>query len=121
MDTRHTHRIQIVQKLFPLSFTGLGTQSIPEEDQTVLDIVKNLKKIDKLIEIYAPRYPLSKIAKMDLSILRLSMYELIIEKKEPPKVIIDEAVTLAKEFGNEKSYSFINGVLGTALKTVTKL
>ena len=116
MDTRHTHRMEIVQKLFPLSFTGLESQFSAEDNLTVQDIIKNLKQIDTLIEAYAPRYPLAKIAKMDLSILRLSIYELVIEKKQPPKVIIDEAVTLAREFGNEKSYSFINGVLGSALK-----
>jgi N utilization substance protein B len=47
-----------------------------------------------------------------MAILQLAIYELLIEKKEPPKVIIDEAVELAKEFGSEKSYAFVNAVLG---------
>ena len=53
-----------------------------------------------------------------LAILRLAAYELLIEKKEPPKAIIDEAIELAKAYGNEASSSFINGVLGTILKTI---
>ena len=116
MDKRHAHRIQIVQQLFPLGFDGLTPASVEETDEVTADIIKNLPRIDETIQKFAPRYPLKKIAKIDLSILRLSVYELLVEKTQPPKVIIDEAVTLAREFGNEKSYSFINGVLGTALK-----
>lgn len=116
MDKRHEHRIKLIQELFPLSFKGLSIKNIEDLDPTIKIIIENLSMLDTLIEKYAPRYPLSKIAKMDLAILRLSMYELLIEKKEPPKVIIDEAVRLSKEFGNEKSYAFINGVLGSALK-----
>ena len=58
---------------------------------------------------------LENIAKIDLAILRLATYELLIEKKEPPKVIIDEAVELAKTYGNEHSFQFVNGALGTIL------
>ncbi len=115
MDKRHTHRMQTVQKLFPLGFEGINPAT-NDTDPTFNSVVRNLKKIDLVIQKYAPRYPLKKIAKVDLAILRLSMYELLFEKKQPPKVIIDEAVILAREFGNEKSYSFINGVLGSALK-----
>lgn len=116
MDKRHARRIEIVQKLFPLGFEGISPTSIGNDDPLARDIINKLDRIDKIIQTYAPRYPLKKIAKIDLSILRLSLYELLIERKQPPKVVIDEAVTLAKEFGNDKSYSFVNGVLGSALK-----
>lgn len=118
MDKRHANRIKLVQKLFPLGFEGLTLDRINNTDKILKDIVGHLRKIDLIIQKYAPRYPLKKIAKIDLSILRLSIYELVIEKKQPPKVIIDEAVTLAREFGNEKSYAFINGVLGSAWKNI---
>lgn len=72
--------------------------------------------LDTKIQSAAPEWPLDKIAKIDLAILRLAVYELVIEKKEPPKVIIDEAVEIAKQFGNENSAKFVNGVLGTILK-----
>ena len=112
MDKRHQHRIKLVQDLFAYSFN--------KQKESALDpILAHLKKIDKAIEQYAPRYPTDKIAKIDLAILRLSIYEIMFEKKNPLKVVIDEAIILSKEFGTEKSYAFINGVLGALLKNTT--
>ena len=71
--------------------------------------------IDQKITESAPTWPIDKLNKIDLSILRLSVYELE-NTQTPPKVIIDEAVELAKELGAEASPSFINGVLGTIYK-----
>ena len=79
-------------------------------------IIANLKSIDSEINISAPEWPLERINKIDLAILRLAIYELLLEKSQPPKVIIDEAIELAKEFGAESSAPFINGVLGDILK-----
>lgn len=76
--------------------------------------------IDPLIEKKAPEWPIDKINKTDLAILRLAIYEMAIEKKQPIKVIIDEAVELAKEIGGEGSPSFVNGVLGTIAQEYTK-
>ena len=64
----------------------------------------------------APEYPIAKINRVDLAILRLAVYELLVEKREPPKVIIDEAVELAKEYGGETSPAFVNGALGKLIK-----
>jgi len=80
------------------------------------EIQPNLEYIDKLIEKAAPQFPLVKIAKIDVAILRLAIYELCVKKNQPPKVIIDEAIELGKEFGSDKSPAFINGVLGTIYK-----
>jgi len=63
----------------------------------------------------SPAWPIDKLNKIDLAILRLSIYELLIGNI-PPKVIIDEAVEIAKEYGSESSPSFVNGVLGTIYK-----
>ena len=117
MDARHLKRISIIKTLFALSFNRKQTQEA-NIDPTITKIIKSFKQIDEIIEKYAPKYPVEKISKIDLAILRLSVYELMLDKKNPPKVIIDEAVELAKEYGNEKSYSFINGVLGSLLKNV---
>lgn len=78
-------------------------------------ITKHLVRIDKLIEKSAPAFPVDKVAKIDLAILRLAVYELLFAKKTPPKVVIDEAVEMAKEFGADTSSSFVNGVLGDIL------
>lgn len=101
-----------MDKLFSYSFDN--NQTNPE----VAQIVGHLTDIDKKIEVAAPEWPVDKIAKIDLAILRLALFELIVEKKEPPKVVIDEAIELAKEYGNEHSSKFINGVLGTVLKSI---
>lgn len=80
-------------------------------------LIKNLKKIDKLILKIAPAWPLKKINRIDLAILRLAVYELlIVDKNTPPKVIVDEAVEIGKEYGSASSPSFINGVLGKLIE-----
>lgn len=107
-DPRHQRRRKIVRQLFALSFNQ--NQGIEEETKKVW--VKR-EKIDPLIQETATEWPLEKLNKTDLAILRLAVYELKIEKKEPVKVVIDEAVELAKEMGSENSPSFVNGVLGT--------
>ncbi len=101
-DPRHQHRIDRMQELFAQSFQGNTQNAV----------------IDDAIRAAAPEWPIDKIAKIDLAILRLACYELMVEKKEPPKVIIDEAVELAKAFGNDNSAKFVNGVLGTILKSL---
>jgi N utilization substance protein B len=108
--------MKIVQNLFAQIFYN-NTKNLPNEDETTIEEIKpHLTTLDELIKKNAPKYPLDRIAKIDLAILRLAIYELIIEQTEPPKVIIDEAVTLAKEFGGDRSYAFINAVLGAVYK-----
>ena len=111
-DPRHQKRISLVQEIFAVGFDKA------QINDDVKNIVNNLDKIDKLIIQSAPEWPLDKIAKIDLATLRVALYELTVEKKEPTKVIIDEAVEIAKEFGNPNSAHFINGVLGTIIKLI---
>jgi transcription antitermination protein NusB len=106
-DPRHLHRVKLMQSLFSQTFHEKSFT-----DSTLQDIMVHLSEIDDLIKQAAPEYPLEKIAKVDLAILRLATYELTIEKKNPPKVIIDEAIELAKEYGGDASGAFINGALG---------
>jgi N utilization substance protein B len=110
-DPRHQKRLSLVQKLFSESF-----HESPSNDPKLSEIKSKITDIDEMIRKSAPTYPVEKIAKVDVAILRLAIYELKYEKTEPPKVIIDEAVELAKELGGEGSPKFINGVLGTLLK-----
>lgn len=89
-------------------------KKLPETDFTTRAFHGALQKvaeIDPLIAEFAPNWPLEKIAKIDLVILRLGTYELLFNDEIPPLVAINEAVELAKEFGGEKSSQFINGVL----------
>ncbi len=109
-DPRHLRRREAVKSLFAETFT---TQPNPSE--LVQKILDQKEKLDKLIRDAAPQWPIDKLNKIDLAVLRLAVYELENENT-PPKVVIDEAVELAKEFGSESSSSFINGVLGTIYK-----
>lgn len=111
LDPRHKIRQEIVQSLFSFSFLE---QKI--DNPKTKDITQNINVLDEKIKKVAPEFPIDKINKADLAILRLAVYELLIEKKEPPKVIIDEAIELAKEFGGESSPGFINGALGKLVK-----
>ena len=114
-DTRHERRIHVVQDLFAYSFENKQFTP-PHEDEMFVSITEHIADIDAWIVKYAPKFPIEKISKIDLAILRLAVYELVINPVEPQKVIINEAVELAKEMGGEKSYLFINGVLGKSVQ-----
>src|ERR1700722_74779 len=111
-DPRHKRRQHLIQEIFSTEFHD---QKVSSESQEVL---KHVTFLDKEIQKAAPDFPVDKINKVDLAILRLATYELLIEKKAPQNVIIDEAVELAKEFANESSPAFINGVLGNIIKKI---
>lgn len=102
-DPRHKKRELKVAKLFASSFIPSFTSPL-----------------DELISKAAPEWPLKNINKIDLAILRVASEELS-NSDTPPKVVIDEAVEIAKKYGAENSASFINGVLGTILKNINKL
>lgn len=111
MDKRHKNRIETVQNLFAYLFNK-SQHNLPYPSDLTIKIIDHLKEIDAIIKVHAVKFPIDKIARIDLSILRLAIYELVITSVEPKKVIINEAIELAKEMGGEKSFSFINGVLG---------
>ncbi len=128
-DHRHTKRIKLMQYLFATVFdhnrlttnkkadyaSDINLQYQQPADapiwQEVELIIKSLALIDAQIQQFAPERPLAGINQVDLAILRLIVWEASY-KKTPKKVLIDEAVELAKEFGSESSPRFVNGVLG---------
>ncbi|MFH1187159.1 MAG: transcription antitermination factor NusB [Candidatus Levyibacteriota bacterium] len=110
LDPRHQRRQKLVEDLFKIQFLS---QKISPDAKKILE---QRESIDKIIEKAAPEFPIDKINKTDLAILRLAVYELIMEKKEPPRAVIDEAIELAKEYGGETSPAFINGALGNIIE-----
>lgn len=84
--------------------------------QLVNGVRKHKKALDEVLQPVAPEWPLDQIARMDHTILWIGAYELLYTQDVPPKVVINEAVELAKSFGGDNSSKFINGVLGTVLK-----
>ncbi len=81
-------------------------------------VTENLQQLNAIIEKAAPEWPLDQITIVDRNVLRLGLYELIYGSKEevPPKVAINEAIELAKNFSGESSGKFVNGVLGTVFR-----
>lgn len=112
VDKRHLARMALVQALFAAEFPGQSW----EELETVYDkqiwqaIRQNQVEYDREIAQVAVERPVSELAKIDLIILRLILHESK-TKDTPAKVLIDEGVELAKDFGGENSYAFVNAVL----------
>lgn len=133
MSSRHLARSIAMQSLFEQDFNeapatsldvivernaanfGPGLEEIDFVKRLVNGVVKHRKKIDGIIEKAAPEWPIDQISIVDRNILRIGLYELLYGSKTevPPKVAINEAIELGKNFGGESSGKFINGVLGT--------
>lgn len=90
-------------------------------EELVHGVIKHQDDLDEKIRPIAPEWPIEQIARIDRNVLRLGLYELLHRKDVvPPKVAINEAVELAKAFGSDNSSKFINGVLGTAFRTLVE-
>ena len=135
-SNRHLGRIIALQTLYEHEFRQeAGDDSYVLEDilnrniarysETVDDlgfirslvngVVEKQADLDRQLQPVAPEWPIDQIARMDRIILRIGLYELDYLSDIPPKVVINEAVELAKAFGSDNSSKFINGVLGTLL------
>jgi len=88
-------------------------------ENLVHGVIEKTSELDSKIQPIAPDWPLDQIARIDRNILRLGLFELLFKSEiVPPKVVINEAVELAKAFGSDNSSKFINGVLGTAFRNL---
>ena len=101
----------------------LAIDELEEYDKDLFEkitegVVNNIEQIDKLIEKYAPQWPIQQMKLVDLQILRIAILEGFISKITPPKVSIDEAIEIAKDFGGESSGKFVNGVLGAIYEEI---
>lgn len=95
---------------------GEGTDSIKEKDRAYIqtkfeDIVSHIEDIDKLINEVTKGWKTSRMGKVDLTLIRLAVYEIKFEEDVPTGVAINEAVELAKSYGTDESASFVNGIL----------
>ncbi len=136
-SNRHLGRIIVLQSLYELTFRresgddSVNAAAIVErnisrykatlDDRAFIDslingVLKNTKQLDDLLQPIAPEWPLKQIARIDHVVLWIGAYELQNHDDVPPKVVINEAVELAKGFGGDSSSKFVNGVLGTLLR-----
>lgn len=81
--------------------------------QIVFGVLPRTKALDEVIARFAPEWPLDQIAAIDRNILRIACWEFAIYQQTPLKVVINEAVELAKVYGSENTARFVNGVLGS--------
>lgn len=84
-------------------------------------VIEHLDEMDRLISRYAPEWPLDQMAVIDRNILRIAIYEFLVDGETPVKVAINEAVELAKTYGSDSAPRFINGVLGTLADQIPDL
>ncbi len=136
-SNRHLGRIVALQSLYEQDFrleAGDNTFDIAEVlarnisryretiddtefiDKLVRGVTEHSSELDGILQPLAPEWPIEQIARMDRVVLRMGAYELLHAKDVPPKVVINEAVELAKAFGGDNSSKFINGVLGSLLR-----
>lgn len=92
---------------------GVSPEALKFATELTEGVLANRDAIDEMIEQAAPAWPLHQIAAIDRNILRLAIYEVVIDNKVPMRAAINEAVEMAKDFGGETSPKFINGVLGS--------
>lgn len=141
-SNRHLGRMLVIQTLFEFEFrTQVGDKwaemseilkrnldryksSIDDTDfvtRLTKGVLENLDVIDEKLGPLAPEWPIDQISRIDRAVLRLGLYELLLStEKVPYKVVINEAVELAKAFGSDNSGKFVNGVLGTAYRTLVE-
>ena len=92
---------------------GLSEENAAFTRELVSGVLQNREKIDYNIQSFAPAWPIEQIPVVDRNILRLAIFEILLDNKVPVKVAINEAVELAKMFGSDNSSKFVNGVLGS--------
>lgn len=140
-SNRHLGRIVALQTLYehefraesdePLEISDILPRNLSRYEKTIDDtdfvdqlvdgVIAHQAELDEKLQPIAPDWPIQSIARIDRSILRLGLYELLHRADQvPPKVAINEAVELAKAFGSDNSSKFINGVLGTAYRTLVE-
>ena len=132
---RRKARTLALQALYEVDSTGheveavvtclLADGRLSEENgvfvrELVSGVIQNKEKIDLNIQNFAPAWPIEQIPVVDRNILRLAIFEVLLDNKVPVKVAINEAVELAKTFGSDNSARFVNGVLGSVSGLVNR-
>jgi len=103
-----------------LAGEGLSAENDAFVCELVNGVIQNKEKIDLNIRNFAPAWPVEQIPAVDRNILRLAIFEILLNNKVPVKVAINEAVELAKTFGSDNSPKFVNGVLGSVSGLVNR-
>lgn len=129
--TRQKQRKVVFQLLYSLHYQGIDQkdavmdefyrqredqEAIPYIDETMSGVVEHWDEINALIEPCLEKWSMKRLSAVCLAILRLAVYEIRFNADIPNRVAVNEAIELAKEFGDEDSGSFVHGVLSTIAK-----
>ncbi|MDR1863803.1 MAG: transcription antitermination factor NusB [Treponema sp.] len=136
MASRRKGRILAFQALYAWDAVNARAGAIPEglldfpwQDKgtgddfsrlLVVGTVENISAVDSVIKDHLENWDFSRLNRVDLAILRISAYALMYQKDTPAPVVINEAVGIAREFGTDESFRFINGVLDSIHKALTQ-
>jgi N utilization substance protein B len=129
---RHKARTVALQVLYEVDCTkhpwrsamerALEESSLPQDakafaQEIVEGVQANRERLDAMIQEYAPVWPVEQVSIVGRNILRIAIFEILMHNRTPPKAAVNEAVELAKTFGNESLRRFVNGVLGSVMAT----
>jgi len=132
---RRRARAVIIQALYEIDSASHNTEKVvsnlladkelSEENntfvrETVSGVIQNKQQLDEHIKRFAPAWPINQLSAVDRNILRLAIFELLLDNKVPVKIAINEAVELAKKFGSDNSARFVNGVLSSVSTLVVR-
>lgn len=121
-DFQHNRDPNMLEKVLERNLEEFGPGLEESNQQFVRSlaqgVLEHISQLDTIIEKAAPDWPLDQITVVDRNVLRLGLFELLYSNKDevPPKVAINEAIELAKNFSGEPSGRFVNGVLGTVFR-----
>ena len=116
-------RVPIEELVF---FSWLENEKLASLDQTIVDFsrllitgtIENIKAIDAMIKKHLENWDFSRVGRVDLAVMRISVYSLMYQNEMAPSIVIDEAIGISKEFGADDSFRFINGVLDGIRRTL---
>lgn len=132
---RHLARIAVMQTLFAYEFRGGDPEAVLQYSirefadklkeiefarSLLFGVLEKKKEIVQVIVEEAPEWPIDKIAPIDRAIMEIGIYEVLYSKDVPPIVAINEAVEVAKSYGDTNSPKFVNGVLSTVMHKYKK-
>lgn len=137
--SRHTLREKAMQALFSMEFNDTldstsaiefalqyddEQRELPNDSSYVYTLVNGVQahkaKIDQLVEKHLKNWTINRLPRLDLTIMRIAIYEMLIEEEIPAVAAIDEAIQIVKEYGNDKSRRFINAVLANVHSDLTE-
>ena len=109
-----------------LDFSWSTNNKCLDEEMTVFSrllvtgTTENISAVDSMIGKHLQNWELSRLNRVDLAVLRMSVYTLMFQTDMPPSIVIDEAIEISREFGTNDSYRFVNGVLDGVLNSIRK-